>query len=787
VAQQNLTHPYLFFNSGDIASLRTAASTTHKTHFDNLVAWAAKFIGFSPIPPGSLPTDRDVLQVYYENSAPYVINMALLFHLTNDTKYRDAAKNWLLTFITYPTETNGGYFIGAYALAVAGGYDLLYNELSASERTSVRQHIAALLARGQQGTSSDWWAGITLNHDHWLPVAGLGVGAVAIYEEDASAPSQLTHFLNIIKEDIGIVGNDGAWTEGTADWAYAMAMTYIFFDAYKRMSGANLFNDPFTKNGIAYRLYNWLPNDTYIYHHDSFENGRYNVMGSASCHLMRKLATEHQDGHAQWLAAREEAQDLEFITQQETPNADWNTNKSSLVPALHCVGWNYLWYDPSVTPQAPDDLPLYHHFTNQDLVIIRSGWQPKDVVFTFTCAPVGGHSARAAFLGGNTRMLANYGHTHTLANTFNLYINGSYLAVPPCYGQLSSDLHNTLTIEGASQVRHPQHEARIIKNDAQNDYIYLAGDATKCYPSHINLARWYRHVAYLPPNVFVLGDELIASSTSTAGRTTKWHLDYQPQNAPVIDRTNHKLGVRSFTGASMIVDFLHPLPLSYESRNLNWAAKQLTASRDNTFGSQRQEQILAVVTALENTSAQAPAARYINGPNVMGAVIDGTDQSRAAVFAINDENSQGNLVLEFDILSKTSLTCHVFSLLPNTGYDVLVSSQPGGGGLTLYSLTVQRGTLYTANAQGSITLQLPGNPIREPDLYQPREKGEGQNGLGLEGSMGVFALSGKCVKILNTGQPGWDGTDTNYKQVPAGVYLLKKEGTNILNKAIIIR
>ena len=302
---------------------------------------------------------------------------------------------------------------------------------------------------------------------------------------------------------MNICGDDGAWIEGAADWVYSMSLTYVLFDVNRRITGEDLFQTGMAKNAIAYRMYCWLPDNTYIYHHDSFRDGRYNVFGSASSHLLHKLAHEQKDGHAQWLAAKDEILDLSYLTQKTLNyvvsgvsvhnDNNWETSKASIIPALHCVGWNFLWYDPTVAATPPDDLPGFRVFANQGLCILRTGWRKSDVVCSFTCAPVGGHSARTAVLGGNTALLANYLHVHALANSFDIYCNGDYLAVPPGYGQIESNLHNSLTIEGAHQQRDPRYDANLLRTDHQPEYTYLVGDATACYPESIHLDRWRRH------------------------------------------------------------------------------------------------------------------------------------------------------------------------------------------------------------------------------------------------------------------------------------------------------
>ncbi|NTV84256.1 MAG: DUF4962 domain-containing protein, partial [Bacteroidales bacterium] len=282
IAQQSdniPSHPYLFFTSKDIPVLKQAAASTHNEHFQLLVKWADLFRDFDPIHASSMPKNIDTMQVYCENGAAYIFNMSLLYTLTGDSVYFQAAKKWLSAFGSYPSDIRGNFCVGAYALAVAAGYDMLYQELTPIERDHLSNHLAAIIKRGIQGTRTDWWAGIAINHDHWLPVAGLGVGAVALFYENNQAFGWLTYLLGILKNDMKIAGDDGAWAEGTADWIYGMSMTYIFFDAYKRLTGENMFQSPMIKNASPYRLDNWLTKNTYIYHHDSFVNGRYNVMG----------------------------------------------------------------------------------------------------------------------------------------------------------------------------------------------------------------------------------------------------------------------------------------------------------------------------------------------------------------------------------------------------------------------------------------------------------------------------------------------------------------------------
>ncbi|HUT57394.1 MAG TPA: DUF4962 domain-containing protein [Phycisphaerae bacterium] len=707
------THPFLFFTSQDMARLRAAASSTHKAQFDSLQAWGRLFADFDPLPADKLPTDRDVLQVYYENAAPYVINMALLHHLTGERTYYESARKWLLALCSYPSETDGGYFVGAYALGLAGGYDMLHPWLSEQERSRIRDHLVAVLERGKAGTKSDWWWGLRLHHDHWLPAAGLCAGALAVRDETAGGRDRLRFFVAHFRKALEAVGEDGAWTEGVSQWTYAMSMTFIFYDAYKRVTGEDLFRHPVASRSVLYRLYHWLPNDTYVAHHDSFTSGRYNVMGAASSHLLRKLAAELRSGHAQWLAERDEPHDLRHLAPGRKIDPQWMVSRRRLVPALHSVGWNFLWYDPAVKPTPPAGLPNHHVFANQGVVVLRSGWESNDVVFAFTCAPLGGHRGRAEVLAGDSRIKANIGHIHALAGSVDLFAYGNHLAVAPGYGMRDSRHHSTLTIEGCDQRLDPAFEAKIVRQDFAEDCAYIAGEASACYPPEAGLRSWVRHVAWLAPDVFVIADDLTAARPSAGGKATVWRLDYNP----ALNDATLKPRDRAFLVApkdpngpgALWVRLLAPTALDMDKQdvrppNASWIAfGQVRASITDIFRHSARAGILAVLAAMRSASTAPPAVRQVSGEGVTGAVVDFGDSSRAAVF-VTDGGDSGGKPLSFEVAARGKLTCQVFSLAPDSAYEARVIGRGEPGGKVVYAVTIGKGTGARTNAAGTLVV-----------------------------------------------------------------------------------
>ena len=276
------------------------------------------------------------------------------------------------------------YGIGIYAAGLARAYDWLYHKLTSKEKEIIKGSILDIVSRMYEGSLDGavnpmWWAKAYLHHDHWISVGGYGEAALALIGEAEDAGK----YAACAKADFDIIlswlADDGAWHEGVADWCYALAPMLWFYGAWESVVNENLLLVPWIRNTAIYRLYHRLPDNSYVYLNDSFRSGRYSTSGSASCHLLRRLASIFHDGHAQWLAEQDEVFDmkpspkgvyrapyekLSFLGEpEEYPN-----------PGSQCASWNMLWYDPSVKSVSPEQLPTARHFTNQGIVIMRTGW-----------------------------------------------------------------------------------------------------------------------------------------------------------------------------------------------------------------------------------------------------------------------------------------------------------------------------------------------------------------------------------------------------------------------------
>lgn len=218
--------------------------------------------------------------------------------------------------------------------------------------------------------------------------------------------------------------------------------------------------------------------------------------------FLRRLASVYRDPHAQWLAdALDEA--------GASANGAGNFG-------------NLIWHDPSVRAKSPAKLPTLHHFTDQDIVVMRSGWSGTESVFGFRCAPHAGHFALRRF-----RQCVGGGHMGADAGSFQLFAHGDWLITESGYAKKATATRNTVLVNGVgqtgeggewfecSELRRERRAPSIVHVDTRPRYDYVIGNVAPAYGPKAGLTRFLRHVLYVKPDVWVIADELQAAQPST--------------------------------------------------------------------------------------------------------------------------------------------------------------------------------------------------------------------------------------------------------------------------------
>jgi len=532
------SHPRLHFTSKDIPKLRKQAKTTHARQWDNLRKTVERHSDWEPL---SSLTDEYLLtgsrEVYLEEAGAMLTNVALAYVIDENPKYLERARRWLKKMCQVPEEKLRNYGFGFYLMGLARAYDWLYPELSEEERKTTRDHIAKTtrimdeLLFPKDGSPRSWWGDNYLHHDAWIPFAGYGVGALALLGEVDEALLWATRSRQDFDIAFSLLGDDGAWHEGPADWCYTLAALLMFFEPWERATGENVFNIPWIRNTGKYRLYAWLPDDTYIYVNDSFRSGRYNISGSASSHIVRKLASTYRDGHLQWLGNRDEEFDLKEGPKgvQQSPYSWQQISPEYPYPQIHCAAWNVLWYDTTVKPISPKNLPLDHYFENQGIAFLRSGWDEDASVTSFSCGPRGGHNFARALKQGKRLSQGNISHAQAQYNAFTIFADGEYFIIPPGYGLRDARFQNTVLINGEGLRYEGETEPIIQQFDSQEAYVYILGDATDAFYPELGVSKSYRHFIFLRPDIWIVYDNLIVrSSQRRSTRRYEWRIHTDP-------------------------------------------------------------------------------------------------------------------------------------------------------------------------------------------------------------------------------------------------------------------
>ncbi len=234
-------HPRLMWNANTIKQVREdiESDPVAKGWEQNLIKQADAMLGAPPVERvliGPRLLDKSRTALYR------ITTLAGLYRLTGDQRYADRAKKELLAVAAF-VDWHPPHFLDVAEMtnAVALGYDWLYDDLSAEERTSLRE---AIISKGLEpglaiyATRSGWHTA-TYN---WNQVCngGMTVGALAIADEE---PGLCAKVIAAGRESIprAMAGfaPDGGWPEGPGYWNYATQYNVYYLAALQTALGTD--------------------------------------------------------------------------------------------------------------------------------------------------------------------------------------------------------------------------------------------------------------------------------------------------------------------------------------------------------------------------------------------------------------------------------------------------------------------------------------------------------------------------------------------------------------------
>jgi len=495
--------PCLFFDAGQVEALKAKCAGPAKPQFDALVKYADEHL--ADVPPARLEGDNEKRGLQVEH--PFLTNIldySFLYVVTREPKYLDAAKRWTLALaamdewegkvVPENKEGDRGLYTGFGLTALAAAYDWLYNDLTDAERDVIRAKIASRSEAIHRATfEGEWWSGGYLHHDLWIPVAGMGLGAVAVIDEVPEAKAWAQRADEEFFQALGRLGTDGAWPEGPAGWAFAMASFIPYWDAYSRRFPTALDRSEWLSNTWKFRLYSRVPDGQFLWFGDGRPTGHYQWTAYQAAPTLRFLASKFMNPCAQWLAARE-----------------WETR-----PNPYTAVWEIIWLDTSVRETPPDALPQSTFFENQGLAYLRTGWTDKDTAVRFHCDSLVGKTAATYYDNGDAAMNTATDHTHADANSFCVWSRGAFAFNAAAYGRKATKFENSVLIDGQGQYgsfdakeRPGRPRGEVTRFFASNYASFVEGEASRAYPPGIG--DFTRTVCLVQPGVVFLRDSIAA-------------------------------------------------------------------------------------------------------------------------------------------------------------------------------------------------------------------------------------------------------------------------------------
>ena len=180
-------------------------------------------------------TGRRLLHVSRENLRR-IFCLSYAYRMTGAKKYFDRAEKEMLAAVEFSDWNPSHYLdVGEMTMAVAIGYDWLYDKLSDASRKKIKE---AIIEKGIKTSYSRENSGF-LNAEHnWNQVcnAGITYGALAVYEDNKEEAVNLTNrAIKSIVKAMEQYSPDGAYPEGIGYWDYGTSFNMMFLAALEKI------------------------------------------------------------------------------------------------------------------------------------------------------------------------------------------------------------------------------------------------------------------------------------------------------------------------------------------------------------------------------------------------------------------------------------------------------------------------------------------------------------------------------------------------------------------------
>lgn len=254
----NMTsHPRLLLKAGEESRIK--ASLVENEHLNEIhriiISKSNELITIPALTRNVL--GRRLLNVS-RDAMTRIFYLSYAYRMTGKAKYRDRAIQEMMSVCMFE-DWNPTHFldVAEMTLGVAIGYDWLYDDLSALQKTTIKK---AIVEKGLIPSKNEKYFDFYHSHNNWNQVCNGGMlfGALAVYEDEPTlAEMIMKRTLKTIGQPLEYYKPDGAYPEGYGYWGYGTGYQVMINAAFESAFGTDfgLSDSPGLKESAEFILF----------------------------------------------------------------------------------------------------------------------------------------------------------------------------------------------------------------------------------------------------------------------------------------------------------------------------------------------------------------------------------------------------------------------------------------------------------------------------------------------------------------------------------------------------
>ena len=234
------SHPRLLANAETFAALRQTVQTSplHRSLADGVIAEAEALGAIEPAEREV--TGRRLLSVSRQ-VLKRVITLGMAYQLTGNAAFAQRCQDEMMAAAGFADWNPSHYLdVAEMTLAMAIGYDWLYEQLAPHARDAIR---TAILDKGVRLPAADSrYADRMQASNNWGQVcsAGMVAGALVAYEHERELAATIVHLgIHGVTRSMGAYAPDGGYPEGPGYWSYGTSFNVVLLASLESVLGSS--------------------------------------------------------------------------------------------------------------------------------------------------------------------------------------------------------------------------------------------------------------------------------------------------------------------------------------------------------------------------------------------------------------------------------------------------------------------------------------------------------------------------------------------------------------------